>query len=427
MLGAYRVLIEPAGTTRLIVSLLIGRIPIGIFSLAIVLLVREETGSFAQAGAASAAWAIGAGFLAPIQGRLVDRFGQPAVLIPSTLANSLAVIAVIACARAQASTWAIAVFAFLGGAALPPLGACMRSVWAKVFAHDADARNTAYTFEGVVSEFFFIVGPVITTVLIAVSSTTVALLVAIALSLAGTVGFATGALARGWRSEAIRRTAAGALGSPGMRTMMLAIVPTGISFGALEVSLPAFVVEHGQKAEFAGVLLSVMAVGSVLGGVWYGARTWSSPIVERFILLHVALAVGTLPLLLANSIAMMAAMAAIAGLALAPSSAAAYLLIDHVAPPGTTTEATTWMMTATTAGAAGGAALAGVIVDAASARWGVALAVAGPVLGALVSVALRRTLHTPGTHAVDAAAPEETAPPAEPATAEPAAATSPDG
>ncbi len=82
MLGAYRVLLQPPGTARLIVSLLIGRIPIGIFSLAIVLLVRAETGSFAQAGAASAAWAIGAGLLAPVQGRLVDRFGQPAVLIP---------------------------------------------------------------------------------------------------------------------------------------------------------------------------------------------------------------------------------------------------------------------------------------------------------------------------------------------------------
>lgn len=392
MLGAYRVLLEPPGTGRLIVSLLIGRIPIGIFSLAIVLLVRGETGSFAQAGATSAAWAIGAGFLAPIQGRLVDRFGQPAVLIPSTLANALAVIGVVASARAGSPTWVLAAFAFVGGAALPPLGACMRSVWASVFRDDADARTTAYTFEGVVSEFFFIIGPVITTVLIAVSSTSVALIVAIALSLVGTVGFATGPLARSWRSGVTERTKAGALGSPGMRTLMLAIVPTGISFGALEVAMPAFALEHGEKAELAGVLLSIMAVGSVLGGVWYGARTWSSPVVERFIVLHVVVAVGTLPLLIADSIPMMAVMAAIAGLALAPSAAAAYLLIDHVAPPGTTTEATTWMMTANIAGAAAGAALAGIVVEVSNARMAFVLACAGPVIGAVVSVALRGTL-----------------------------------
>lgn len=392
MLGAYRVLVRPPGTTRLIVSLLIGRIPIGIFSLAIVLLVRAETGSFAEAGAASAAWAIGAGVLAPIQGRLVDRFGQPAVLIPSTLANALAVAGILACARNQSPTWALAAFAFLGGAALPPLGACMRSVWAKVFEDDPDARNTAYTFEGVVSEFFFIIGPIITTALIAFSSTSTALIVAIALSLIGTLGFATGSLAREWRSDVTERTAAGALGSPGMRALMLAIVPTGISFGAIEVALPAFALEHGEKAEIAGVLLSVMAVSSVLGGIWYGSRSWSSPVVERFIVLHVLLAVGTLPLLLATSIPMMAVMAAIAGLTLAPSAAAGYLLIDHVAPPGTATEATTWMMTANVAGAAAGAALAGVIVEASSARWALVLACAGPVVGAIVSVAMRNTL-----------------------------------
>ncbi|WP_160165533.1 MFS transporter [Conexibacter woesei] len=384
---------RPPGTGRLIVSLLIGRIPIGIFSLAIVLLVRAETGSFAQAGAASAAWAVGAGFLAPIQGRLVDRFGQPAVLIPSTLVNALAVIGVVACARAGSPTWVLAVFAFIGGAALPPLGACMRSVWATVFENDTNARNTAYTFEGVVSEFFFIIGPVITTVLIAVSSTSVALIVAIALSLIGTILFATGSLARSWRSEPFERTRAGALASPGMRTLMLSIVPTGISFGALEVAMPAFAVEHGEKAELAGILLSIMAVGSVLGGIWYGARSWSSPVVERFIVLHVALAVGTLPLLIADSIPLMGAMAAIAGLALAPSAAAAYLLIDHVAPPGTATEATTWMMTANIAGAASGAALAGVIVEASNARWAIALACAGPVVGAVLTILLRHTLH----------------------------------
>ncbi|MDO8189221.1 MFS transporter [Conexibacter sp. JD483] len=416
MLGAYRVLLRPPGTARLIVSLLIGRIPIGIFSLAIVLLVRAETGSFAQAGAASAAWAIGAGVLAPVQGRLVDRFGQPAVLIPSTLANALAVIGVVVCARSHSPTWALCFFAFVGGAGLPPLGACMRSVWAQVFEHDTDARTTAYTFEGIVAEAFFIVGPVITTVLIAVSSTSVALIAAVVLSLTGTIWFATAPLARSWKSsEPHERTRAGAMGSPGMRTLMLALVPTGISFGALEVAMPAFAAEHGAEAEFAGVLLSIMAAGSVVGGVWYGARQWTTPVVERFIVLHVLLAVGTLPLLLATSIPVMAVMAAIAGLALAPSAAAGYLLIDHVAPPGTTTEATTWMMTSNVAGAAAGAALAGVIVEASSARWGIALACAGPVIGAIVSVTLRRTLlPAPGS----VAATEAEASAARPAAAE---------
>jgi MFS family permease len=381
------------GVPRLVVSVLIGRVPIGIFSLAIVLLVRQETHSFAQAGAASAAWALGAGVVAPLQGRLVDRFGQPAVLIPSTLLNAGAVAGVVIGARAGASTWLLAGFAWLGGAALPPLGACMRSIWADTFREDAGARNTAYTFESMIAELFYIVGPAITTLLIAVSSPSAALLVAIALSAAGTIGFATAALARSWRSEEhADRPRAGALAAPGMRTLMLAIVPTGISFGALEVTMPAFAVEQGHAAGLAGIFLSAMAIGSLLGGLWYGARHWTGPIVARFIGLQVLFTVGLLPLLAAQSVGAMTVLMGLAGLALAPSAAAGYLVVDHVAPPGTVTEATTWVMTANVAGGALGAAIGGIVVQDVSVHAAIAIACAGPLLGTLVTLTRRRTL-----------------------------------
>jgi MFS family permease len=391
-LGRYWLLMRHPGIPRLVVTVVIGRIPIGIFSLAIVLLVRQETDSFAQAGAASAAWALGAGVIAPLQGRLVDRFGQPAVLIPSTLLNASAVAAVVLAARAGASTWLLAALAWLGGAALPPLGACMRSIWADTFADDATARNTAYTFESMIAELFYIVGPAITTVLIAVSSPSAALLVAIGLSAAGTVGFATAALARQWRSEHIERPRAGALAAPGMRTLMLAIIPTGIAFGALEVAMPAFAVEQGHSAGLAGIFLSAMAVGSLLGGLWYGARRWSGPIVTRFIGLEVLFALGLLPLLIADSIGSMVVLMTIAGLALAPSAAAGYLIVDRIAPPGTVTEATTWVMTANVAGGALGAAVGGIVVQDVSVRAALLVACAGPLLGTLFTLARRRTL-----------------------------------
>ncbi|MGN6187324.1 MAG: MFS transporter [Conexibacter sp.] len=381
---------------RLVVSTLIGRLPIGIFSLAIVLLVRNETGSFAQAGIASAAWALGAGVVAPLQGRLVDRFSQPAVLIPSALLNASAVAAFVLGARAGSPTWLLAVFAWLGGAALPPLGACMRSIWAATFADDANARNTAYTFESMMAELFFIVGPAITTVLIAFSSPSAALLVAIALSTAGTLGFATAALARGWKGEQELRTRAGALAAPGMRTLMLAIVPTGVAFGVLEVAMPAFAVAHGHAAGLGGICLSAMALGSLLGGLWYGSRHWTGPIVPRFIRLEVLFTLGLLPLLVANSVGAMVALMAVAGLALAPSAAAGYLVVDHIAPPGTVTEATTWVMTANVAGTALGAAVGGLVVQEMSVQAALVVACAGPALGTAVALLRQRTLGQPG-------------------------------
>ena len=395
-LGRYRQLLGYPGALRLVISVLIGRLPIGIFSLAILLLVRHETGSFAQAGVASAAWALGAGVVAPLQGRLVDRFGQPAVLIPSALLNASAVAAFVLGARAGSPTWLLAVFAWLGGAALPPLGACMRSIWADAFAEDGDARNTAYTFESMMAELFYIVGPAITTLLIALSSPSTALLVAIGLSTAGTLGFATAALARGWRSEHETRSRAGALAAPGMRTLMLAIVPTGVAFGVLEVAMPAFAVEEGHAASLSGILLSSMALGSLLGGLWYGARRWTGPIVARFIGFEVLFTLGLLPLLLADSIGAMAVLMGLAGLALAPSAAAGYLVVDHIAPPGTVTEATTWVMTANVAGGALGAAIGGLVVQEMSVRAALVVACAGPALGTVVAVLRRRSLDQPG-------------------------------
>jgi MFS family permease len=395
-LGRYWQLLRHPGAPRLVVSVLIGRIPIGIFGLAIVLLVRQETGSFAQAGVASAAWALGSGLVAPLQGRLVDRFGQPAVLIPSTLLNATAVAAFVLGARAGADVWLLAVFAWLGGAALPPLGACMRSVWADAFADDATARNTAYTCESMIAEMFYIVGPAITTVLIAVSSPSAALLVAIGLSAAGTIGFATAALSREWRSEHVARPRAGALAAPGMRTLMYSIVPTGIAFGVLEVAMPAFAVEQGHSASLAGILLSAMAIGSLLGGLWYGARHWSGPIVTRYISLHVLFTLGLLPLLIAGSMESMIVLMAIAGVFLAPSAAAGYLIVDHIAPPGTVTEATTWVMTANVAGGAIGAAIGGVVAQEMSVRAALVVACAGPALGTLIVLLRRSTLSEPG-------------------------------
>jgi MFS family permease len=395
-LSAYGRLVQPPGTARLMLMMLLGRIPIGIFGLAIVLLVREHSGSFADAGAASAAWAIGASIVAPVQGRLVDRFGQPAVLIPSTLLNAAAIVGVVIVAHAEGPLGLLCALAAVSGAALPPIGACMRSVWADVFADDEDVRNTAYSFDSVVAEVFFILGPVLTTVLAALGSASLALLVGAGMSFVGTLGFATGERARRWRSGHASRRRGGALGARGMRTLMIATIPTGTSFGVLEVAMPAFAVKEGEEAALAGLLLAAMAIGSVAGGLWYGARSWSGPVVARYLWLHVVFTVLLLPLLVAGSMTQMGVAMALGGLFLAPTAAAGYLMIDRLTPPGTMTEATTWAMTANIAGAAIGAAVGGLVIQHADVIWALALACAGPALGTVIAVAFRRDFEPTG-------------------------------
>jgi len=65
----------------------IDRIPIAGMSLAVILLVRAETGSFASAGVVEAAFAIATAVSLPVQGRLIDRLGQPGILAVAVMLN----------------------------------------------------------------------------------------------------------------------------------------------------------------------------------------------------------------------------------------------------------------------------------------------------------------------------------------------------
>jgi hypothetical protein len=183
----------------------------------------------------------------------------------------------------------------------------------------------------------------------------------------------------------------GALRSPGIRTLVLATLPLGCCFGATEVTLPAFSEDVASRA-YAGVLIAVWSVGSVLGGLWYGAREHTGPPGRRYARLALALPLGYLPLAAAASLAAMLPLALLAGLCIAPLLAAGNQLAGDVAPAGAETEAYTWPITALVCGMAAGNWVAGAIVEAADWRVAFLSATAGAALGAVLATARRRTL-----------------------------------
>ncbi len=74
-ISSREVLSEVPAFAVLITSTMITRLPFAINGLAVILFLRAETGSFATAGLAAGALALGAGIGAPLAGRLVDRRG----------------------------------------------------------------------------------------------------------------------------------------------------------------------------------------------------------------------------------------------------------------------------------------------------------------------------------------------------------------
>jgi MFS family permease len=374
MLANYRPILELPHARRLIASAFIARVPYGINPLATVLLAREATGSFAAAGAVSAGLTIGWGAVAPLLGRLVDRCGQRVVLLPAAVVNAMGLVVMV-----------------VAGAATPPLSGSMRAIWVAVIP-DGPTRNAAFALETVVLEACFISGPLLTGLIVAIASPGVAVMVSAGLMVLGTLLLTGSAPSRVWKAPyTLARSLAGPLAGPGIRTLILAIAPSGIALGTLSVAIPAIATRGGSPAT-AGLLAAAFAAGSLIGGLWYGSRLWRGPIVRRYFILTTLFATGLVPLLLLGAIPVMLLLLAVAGAALAPLTACEYALIDQVAPPGTATEAFTWLFAASMAGAAVGSGLAGALIQSSGLRPALLIAVGGAALGAPIALLRRRTL-----------------------------------
>jgi MFS family permease len=392
-LGRYLEVLRTRGVARVAAFATMGRLPFAIVPLSIVLLMREEGYHYGQIGAVVGAEALVVGVTAGFVGRLVDRIGRRRVILVTGATTTLFVFAETVAILSGAPVWLLVAVAALQGATIPPISASMRALWAQLVPEET--LESAYAFDAIQLELVFVIGPLVAAGLATAISPAAGLLLCAGLYAGAATGFATAPAARAAASEErVERTRAGALRPPGMRILVLAGGITAISFGSLEVALPAFAEAEGARGAV-GPLITVWALGSVAGGLWYGARDWSAPIEKRFLVLIALLALGSAPLAFAPSIGAMGVLLVLTGLALAPLATTEYALVDRLAPAGTATEAYSWQIVANVMGAATGSFIAGVLAEEASVEW--ALATAGIACGAgfAVAVAGRRALRPP--------------------------------
>jgi MFS family permease len=374
---------------------LVSRLPAGINGLAILLFLRATTGSYATAGAVAGAAALGTGLGAPLLGRLVDRHGR-VVVLPAAIVNALALLGLVALGRAGAPTPVLLAVGLSVGLSSPPTAAMLRVLWPSLLHGRPHLVRTAFALDSVFIEAVFVSGPLLTGLLVAVASAEVALLVSAAATLGGSIAFVARLPADAARPQTQDSGLGplGALRSPGIRTLALASLPVGFAFGAVEVALPAFAEEEGAR-ELAGVLVAVWSLGSLAGGLVFGARPRRAALAALHLRIALVLPLLFLPLLVAPSVALMAVLVLPAGAFIAPLIATRNELAAEAAPPGARTEALTWPLTALLSGIALGAGVAGALVDAASWEAPVVAAALAALIGAAV-VAGRRTTLAPG-------------------------------
>lgn len=376
--------------------MLVARLPIGIDGIATVLFLRHEGRSFAVAGATSGALALGTALGAPFIARLIDRLSAR-VLVPLACGHAAGLVALIFLTVAGAPSAVLVLLAFVTGVTLPTISSVLRGSYAQLLADKQALIPSAFALEAVLTEAIFIVGPLATAALTWVLSSAAALVLSAVVVVAGTVWFLAELpreISDGRRPASAERHWAGALRSPGMQTIVVAMLPVGFAFGAVEVMLPAFADAEGQR-QFAGVLIAVWSVGSALGGVIYGARPrlYSLRTTHLWTAAFVPFGLGVL--MLASSPVAMCVLVLFAGLPIAPLIATRNELAGVVALPGSETEAFTWPLTALVSGVALGAAAAGALADGPGWRAVVLAAVVASAAGALITATRRETLEAP--------------------------------
>lgn len=385
MLRPYRDVLARPGALAFSSAGVLARLPMSMVGIAIVLAVPEVYGSYGLAGQITAVYVIVHSIAAPLLAHLVDRYGQARVMTPALRVAGAGIVAVIvAIGLAAHPAWVFA-GAVVAGASIGSVGALVRARWSHVL-RDPGAIHTAYSLESALDEFVFIVGPVVATVLATSVAPTAGLwLPAVAVLAGGRLLLSQ----RATEPPVVRRASGaggGILRSASMIVLTLVFAATGAIFGATDVATVAFAEEQGSKGA-AGVVLAVFAAGSMLSGLAYGLRHWTSPLWRRFAIGVVALAAGVSLFFVASSLPALAAVMFVTGFTIAPTIVNGNGLVTALVRPDQLTTGLAWVGTALGVGVAIGSAAAGVAIDRDGSHGGY-LVVAGAAAFAVLATAV---------------------------------------
>ncbi|MFB8242371.1 hypothetical protein ACFC58_38160 [Kitasatospora purpeofusca] len=368
----------------------LGRLPLGLVTVLLLFAVGSTGRSLGLASVVSAAAVIGMAAGAPVQGRLLDRLGLIRVVSCYAALQAVTLFA-LAGALEAAPAWTVVALSFSQGATVPALSPCVRLV----LRHRADraGHGPAYTLDAVALEVIYLSGPALAawgTVLVGPGPLLAGCAVLVVLGTAGFLCAARSSWLAPLTSEPTDRPMHGGgrpqppdvRGSGPVVCFVLTMALLAAPFGLSEVALTGMAAEQGTGLAPVGSTLSLMGVGSVIGGLLYGAIRWRVTPARRFGLLALGLGTGTSAAALAPDFTTVHLLFALTGLCVAPLAGLSFEILDRLALPGAWMRTQSWGSVANTAGHAGGLTLGGALATTLGAD-GVLLLAGACVLAAL--------------------------------------------
>jgi MFS family permease len=369
LLTPYVELLRPRAHWMLVGSGLIARVPSAILGFSTLLLVQKTTGSFALGGLVAGAVVLSRAIVGPVLGRIADRNGQRLILRWSAVVHIVSVASLLILAELKFSPILLVAVGVIAGGSLAPIGSFTRARWTHIYRGEP-LLNTAFALESILEDLVWIFGPAAAAYISATVNPGSGLI------LSGICGFVGCWLLsiQGFTDTPVPHVDVPKkkfhpLASGRIIAILLSGFAVGLAYGINDISAIAMTREDGIPA-YAGFIVGVFSIGSVIGGVVYGTIAHRRSPYRMFVGATIFMAVTWLPLALAPNTFWVMGVGLIAGTAAAPFAIAANRAVEASSAPEVVTEALAWVVTTIVAGMALGSLLGGFVIDSWGARGG---------------------------------------------------------
>ncbi|MEJ0014827.1 MAG: MFS transporter [Actinomycetota bacterium] len=250
------------------------RLPISMTLLSITFVIVHVKHSYTLAGTVATGAALISTVFSPTWSRYADRLGQRKVLrftVPFYISFDLIFLIAIT-KHAPTYIWMSAIF--LAEVFLPNIGGLIRRRWLWSLGEDRVMINTAYSYEALMDEIIFIVGPLVATSAATFISPASGMILGFSFMAIGTTLFIS---QRSTEPAPFRKEEGEKHGLILMMPVIQAVFLPFIFIGAFFSSTNLIVVGYSQQhhdTAYTGLVLAIWAAGSGVAAIFNGSIKW---------------------------------------------------------------------------------------------------------------------------------------------------------
>jgi len=354
------------GAWQFVIAGFLGRIPIGMLSIGLLLLITTNGGTYTEGGIIVGLFAVTQALCSPMLLRWVDRAGQRQTLPWLVAGESLGLFVIMYIVTVSAAAFPlVCALAAITGAVSPHVGSLVRARWSVALHTNRQHLSTAFSLESALDQLIFVLGPLMVVSLTVTVNAVAALCTLILFLLAGSLWLATQTDTQppptGTPTAHQQKNA---LWNTSFLLLLLIAAAVGLVVSSLEFTVIAVNSTWGTDSQ-AGVILAVFAGASFIAGLLVGAATFPAAHPQRFLIITTLMlaVISSLPAMFTTSTLTLFIFAVLTGFTVAPVLIVTTTLVERYAPPSRLTEALGLTISGIALGFAVGGTAAGTVID----------------------------------------------------------------